>query len=250
MNKKMKNTFGKIKSKLLVKMTQLFENNNKEELKNILRIIKEDKDFQELYLFYDDIEKLELSQLDSATLYVETIEPMLNSKLNNINETCKKISQYLNDIEIEKNELYENLDALAEKSTLSNLDKKVIAKKKLIAHLNTKKEIKEEKNEKHTNNENMLMVFLTSDFNSYFSRTLSEDDKSKLKEILNLKQDVVEQKVNQLSEMINGKIESILNESKDQDITNKLEKVKEEIQNISPTKYNYYRLLQLKNGLD
>ena len=42
---------------------------------------------------------------------------------------------------------------------------------------------------------------------------------------------------------------SILSESKDGDLTGKLTKVKDEVNEMKSSKFNYYRLVQLKNGL-
>jgi hypothetical protein len=246
----MENTFGKIKSKLLQKLTESYETNKKDEIKNILSIIKEDKDFSELYLFYDDVENLELSYPGSAELYVETIQPLLNEKSKSVSQTCKKLSNYLNDVDVETNHLYENLDILSEPVTLNNVDKKVMAKKKLIEHLETKKEIVETKQTNYTANEKLLLSFLSNDFNSYFSRTLSEEDKTKLKQILKLNNEELVKQSNQLSEEILQKVQTILTESTDEDLKDKLKNVQKEVQNITPTKYNYYKLLELKNGLD
>jgi hypothetical protein len=246
----MENTFGKIKSKLLQKLTESYETNKKDEIKNILSIIKEDKNFSELYLFYDDVENLELSYPGSAELYVETIQPLLNEKSKSVSQTCKKLSNYLNDVDVETNHLYENLDILSEPVTLNNVDKKVMAKKKLIEHLETKKEIVETKQTNYTANEKLLLSFLSNDFNSYFSRTLSEEDKTKLKQILKLNNEELIKQSNQLSEEILQKVQTILTESTDEDLKDKLKNVQKEVQNITPTKYNYYKLLELKNGLD
>lgn len=246
----MENTFGKIKLAILNKLTNLYENNNKKEIKEMLSIINEDKDFKELYLFYDDIQNIDISYPGSAELYVENIQPLLTEKVKNVSKTTKKLSKYLKDVVCEKNELFDNLDVLSETTTLNNLDKQVIAKRKLIEHLSTEKNIAETNVKEYTSNERLLMTFLSNDFNSYFGKTLSEEDKTKLKNILNLSNKEVEEKTKQLSEEILSSISNILQENTDEDLKNKLNKVKTEITNIKSSKYNYYKLLELKNGLN
>lgn len=135
----MKNSFGEIKSKTLKKLTELYENNNKEEIKEFLSLIFENKDFQELYLFYDEAENLHLEYPGTAEAYVDDIQPLLKEKIKNIQETCEKLSKYLKDVVVENNELYDNLDILLETTTINNLDKKVIAKRKLIDFFSEKK---------------------------------------------------------------------------------------------------------------
>jgi hypothetical protein len=71
---------------------------------------------------------MELSLPDSAQLYVETVESLLIDKSKSIKSVCDKISKIIGDVKYDKNELYECLDIISEKSSLSNLDKKVVAK--------------------------------------------------------------------------------------------------------------------------
>ena len=47
-----------------------------------------------------------------------------------------------------------------------------------------------------------------------------------------------------------GKVDSLLIESSDNELKIKLDNVKKEVSGMSPSKYNYYRLTELKNGLN
>lgn len=245
------NNFGKLKDKILKKLTESYSKNEKSEIKKILKLIKEDKEFKEMYLFYEGIENLELSLPGSAELYVESIEKILPEKNQLINETYKKINEYVSDVEIEHNELYESLDILSEKTSLSNLDKKVLSKKKLIEHLSKKKE----KNEVSvptvfSENEKLLMSVLSNNFNVLYNNTLNESDREKLKDILSINNEELTVKVNELKESIFNDVEKLLSESTDKDLINKLDVVKNEVKSMDVNKYNYYRMLQLKDGLN
>jgi len=78
---------------------------------------------------------------------------------------------------------------------------------------------------------------------------LSEEDKTKLSEILTMSQEELESGFNTLKEEVNEKLDDmILNES-DDTVKNKLNAVLKEAGDRQPTKYNYYKLQQLKNGL-
>lgn len=245
------NNFGKLKDKILKKLTESYSKNEKSEIKKILKLIKEDKEFKEMYLFYEGIENLELSLPGSAELYVESIEKILPEKTQLINETYKKINKYVSDVEIEHNELYESLDILSEKTSLSNLDKKVLSKKKLIEHLSKKKE----KNEVgvptvFSENEKLLMSVLSNNFNVLYNNTLNESDREKLKEILSINNEELTVKVSELKESIFNDVEKLLSESSDKDLITKLDVVKNEVKSMDVNKYNYYRMLQLKDGLN
>jgi hypothetical protein len=245
------NNFGKIKTKILKKLTESYSSQNKTEMKTILKTIKENKDFTEMYLFYEEIEGKYFEDKDTAKLYVEELNSILKNKSKNISKFCNSLNEKLGDLEINENELYSTLDNLLEDDTLSNIDKKVIAKKKLVEHLTTKKEIKESENETYTSNENLLHAVLANNFNVLYTNNLSEGQKEELKNILTMTNDDLELKTNELKESILNKVSEILNEStsSDPNLTDKLNGVQKEVKEMETSKYNFYRLTELKNGL-
>jgi len=247
------NKFGALKSKLLNKLTESYANENKTEIKNILTTIKENKDFKEMYLFYEEIENKYIEDKETAKLYVEGLNTYFGQPIGNwdsLNMFCESLNTKLGEVEIETKELYESLDMLSEKDSLSNIEKKVIAKKKLVEHLTTKKEIKESKDSTIVPNETLLQAVLTNNFNVLYSNTLSESQKEELKNILSISHDDLITKSNELQESIINQVSTLLSESNDSDLTTKLNKVKDEVSQMTTSKYNYYRLTELKNGLN
>lgn len=245
------NNFGKIKTKILRKLMESYSSKNKSEMKSILKIIKENKEFKEMYLFYEEIEEKYFEDKEVAKLYVEELNNILKHKSKNIYEFCKTLNEKLGEDDIEENELYSTIDQLLEDDNLGNLDKKIIAKKKLIEHLTTKKEIKESKeNNTYTANENLLHAVLANNFNVLYSNNLSEEQKKELKNILSLTEEELENKTNELKESILNKVSTLLNESNDEELNVKLTKVEDEVKEMSLTKYNYFRLTQLNDGLE
>jgi hypothetical protein len=247
------NKFGALKSKLLNKLTESYANENKTEIKNILATIKENKDFKEMYLFYEEIENKYIEDKETAKLYVEGLNTYFGQPIGNwdgLNMFCESLNTKLGEVEIETKELYESLDMLSEKDSLSNIEKKVIAKKKLVEHLTTKKEIKESKDSTVVPNETLLQAVLTNNFNVLYSNTLSESQKEELKNILSISHDDLITKSNELQESIINQVSTLLSESNDPDLTTKLNKVKDEVSQMTTSKYNYYRLTELKNGLN
>ena len=161
------NKFGVIKTKLLNKLTESYANENKAEIKDILTTIKENKDFKEMYLFYEEIESKTISDKETAKLYVEGLSTYFGQPIgnwNNLNVFCESLNKRLGDEEVKTNELYESLDILSEKDSLSNIEKKVIAKKKLVEHLTSKKEINESKEITLVPNETLLNAVLANNF--------------------------------------------------------------------------------------
>jgi hypothetical protein len=243
------NKFGVLKTKILKKLTESYSNKNKGEVKDILNTIKENKDFKEMYLFYEEIENKYFDDKEIAKLYVEEIQSVLKDKSDKIASFSKDLNTKLKDVEINENELYSNLDLLVQSENLSNVDKKIIAKKKLVEHLTTKKEIVKKEETQLVENENLLYAVLANNFNVLYNHSLNESQKKELQGILSLSDEDLEVKISDLKESILGQVGNILSESKDGDLTGKLTKVKDEVNEMKPSKFNYYRLVQLKNGL-
>ena len=86
------NKFGIIKSKLLTKLTESYANENKAEIKDILTTIKENKDFKEMYLFYEEIENKYIDDKETAKLYVEGVVNILKQQMDDL-------TTFINDIE-------------------------------------------------------------------------------------------------------------------------------------------------------
>jgi len=244
------NKFGVIKTKLLNKLTESYTNENKGEIKNILTTIKENKNFKEMYLFYEEIENKYIDDKETAKLYVEGVINILKQQMDDLTTFCTSLNKMINVESINENEIYNSLDILIEKDSLSNIEKKVNAKKKLVNHLTTKKEIKESKDSTLIPNENLLNAVLTNNFNALYSNTLSESQKEELKNILSIPYDEIITKTTELKESIVSQVSTLLSESNETDLINKLNAVKDEVTQMNPSRYNYYRLNELKNGLN
>ncbi len=242
--------FGIVKTKILNKLIEYYSNENKEEIKNILGLIKENKDFKEMYVFYEEIENKYIENKEEAQLYVETLEDILKSKSANLEQFSFRINKAMNQEDIYESEVYEALDALTEDDTLSNIESKVKSKTKLVEHLTTKKESNQTNEGVVVPNESLLQAVLTNNFNVLYSNTLSESQKEELKNILAIPYDELSSKTTELKESIVNQVGTILSESSDADLTTKLNKVKDEVQSMKLSRYNYYRLTELKNGLN
>ncbi len=244
------NKFGTVKTKILNKLTESYKKDDKSEMKDILKTIKENKEFKEMYLFYEEIENKYIEDNETAKLFVEGVESIINQEKNGLLEFCQSLDKKLGDVEITKNELYESLDYLMVKDTLSNIENKIKAKKYLYDYLTKKKDTKEINKEVYTVNESLLTSVLTNNFNVLYGNTLNEEQQSTLKNILSLSQDDLLIKTEELKENILSKVDTLLIESNDLELKNKLDSVKKEVSEMSPSKYNYYRLSELKNGLN
>jgi hypothetical protein len=239
--------FGEVKNRILSKLTEAYIKEDKNEVKALLKQIKKNKNFKEMYIFYENFEKTDILK-ENAELYLNTIEPLFIEKTKNINKICEEYSNLLSDVKIEKNELYESLDIFSQPTTLENVEAKINAKKYLIEHLITKKEINIEK-DVVIENQNLLNITLANSFNSIFNHNLEENEKKELSDILSIPLNELNEKVNTLKESLKTKIDSLLTESIDINLNNKLIETKNEINAMESNRINYFKLVDLKNNI-
>lgn len=237
----MKN-FSKIKANFFNQLLESYINDNKEETKRLLKILKENKNFNKLYFIYEEIDIKTIDDIDIATEYVNEISNYLKGMAIEIN------SKDFND-DCEVKELFEHLDILVEKDNFKNIDKKLIAKKMLVEHLTKPKEVEEiTENVGFEKNEQLLCTVLVNNFNSLYENILSEEEKDEFKNIMNIPDEDIEKNYIQLKENVLNNINKLLTESTDATLTEKLQLTKEELDNLKISKYSYYKLKQLESG--
>lgn len=244
------NTFGTIKSKLVKKLTEAYISDNKSEIKEIVNIIKKDKEFRDLYLFYEDIERKYINDPSIAKLYVEQISGMLTEKKSLVESTCRILDEKLNGVIVENNDVYDALDQLLDIDTLKNIDKKLIAKKKIVEVITTEKRKEVKESVEFTENEALLQNILVNNFNAYYEIALNEDEKKELKSILNLTEEELKDKITNLKENVMNKINTILSESTEEALISKLNEVKYQLDKIEYDKYSFYKISQLAKDLE
>lgn len=243
------NKFGQVKSKLVSKLTDLYTKENKEDIKNILSLIKENKNFVETYLLYEEIENKYFSDEQVARFYVEELSKSLNGKSKELKKQIQKIDKSIGLIETKYIPVYDYLDSLLENDSLLNIEKKVRSKIDLVNYLTTKKEIVESKETIFTDNQKLLYSVLANNFNVLYSNSLNEEQKEKLKSILSLSDEDLKNQTKELKESITNQVDKILSESSENELKDKLKEVKKEVQKTEPTRYGLFKLKELQNGL-
>lgn len=242
------NNFGKLKTKILSYLTESYSKGDKESVKKTLKLLKENKDFRELYLFYEEIEKMYIPDKQLAEQYVNEIEVLLKEKIKKIKKYCKTLSEQFTGDGGEEIEVYNNLDILMEENTLKNVDKKILGKKQLVDFLTSKKQVSESINV-HTNNEHLLHFVLAERFNNDFDKMLNEEQKMELSKILSMSSDQLVSEFKSLKEDVVSKLDRVITEETDSNVKSKLNEAQSEAERMKPSKFNYYKLQQLRNGL-
>jgi hypothetical protein len=245
----MKN-FGEFKLKMLTKLTESYASKNKVEIKDLVKKLKSNKSLVEMYMFYENVENLNITTKDKAKLYVESIEPILIDKMKSLKKGMKEFEKSLKDVVIENNSIYSDLDVLSEESNIHNISSKIDARENLISHLiSEKKKNNEEPPSIQIENHLLLNAVLVNNFNIKYSDFLNEEQKTTFNEIVSMSTNEIENETKKLKKELLGKIDSLIKESNEDTLKDKLKIVVSEINNTDTTKFDYYKLLELKNNL-
>ena len=240
-------TFGNIKNKILVKLTESYGKKDfKNNLNTYFKPITKNDTLKEIYSLYEELEGKTFEDKETATLYVEELSRILKEKTSEIQTDLNQLNESLSNVESKSNDLYESIDSLSTPDNLSNISDKVIAKKYLVEHL-TKNKTNESLTVDEGVNESLLNSVLVNNFNVSFDKTLNEEEKGRLKNILSLNQEDLETKFEEITESIKGKLDSIV--ESDAEFKTKSIEVKTEINEMTQSKYNLYRLEELLNNL-
>lgn len=241
--------FGVIKDKLINVLLEEYETKNKRGIQKTFSLLNQNKDFKELYLFYEEIEEKVIEDENEAKLYLEEVLNILKTKSSKINEYMKPLSKKLKKVVVKKNQLYDDIDTLIEENTLSNITEKISAKKRILEHLMKPKVIEESLDLDFTPNEALLRTILTNNFNSKFENELNESEKEEFKVIVGMDLENLKENFLSLKEDVLNTVGNLLTESEDNDLKSKLDEVKNEVDGLTITRMNYVKLKTLKNNL-
>jgi hypothetical protein len=242
--------FGELKTKLLTKLTESYTSNKKSEIKDLVKKLKSNKSLVEMYMFYENIENLNITSRDKAKLYVESIEPILIDKMKSLKKEMKEFGKSLKDVVVENTSVYNDLDILSEESNMHNIASKIDARENLINHLiSEKKKEVVEPSPIQIENHSLLNAVLVNNFNIKYEDFLNEEQKGTFNKIVSMTNDELVLEMNTIKKELNNKLDSLLKESTEDSVVSKLNNVKSEVDKSEVTKYNYYKLIELKNGL-
>lgn len=241
--------FGDIKNKVLHKMVDSYSGEDKSDMKKIMKIINENKDFKQMYLLYEEIESLNLYNKEMANEYIANLCEELKNNPKKVKSTITQLSPLLSEVQVNENELYSHLDNLFESNKLTNIPKKVKSKDYIINYLI--KEKTEEVIDEPTivENHGEMLGVLVNYFNNSFKESLTEEEKETFKTIISLNELEVENKIKTLQNEITDKINTVINESTDDELITKLKLVKESVETIENSRTNIYTLIELKSDL-
>lgn len=240
-------TFGHVKNKVLVKLTESYGKKDfSDNLKKYFKPIMNSTVLKEMYSLYEELENMTFNDKETAQIYVEELSKVLKEKHHDISKSIFDLNESLKGVEKTDNNLYEWLDTLSSPDKLGNISDKVVAKKNLVEHL-TKVKISDELMVNQGVNENLLNSVLVNNFNVSYDKTLTEEEKTKLKSILSLNPTDLSERTKLVYSEINNRLDELVNE----DITfeDKATEVRKQIQEMDLNRYNLYRMEDLLESL-
>ncbi len=242
--------FGELKGKMLTKLTESYTSKNKGEIKDLVKKLQSNKNLVEMYVFYEDMENMTISNKEKAKLFVESLEPQLIDRMKSLKKEFKEFGKLLSGVVSEENSLYNDLDILSEENTIHNIAKKIDSRENLINFLVTEKKVnKVEPTTVQIENHTLLNAVLVNNFNIKYSDFLNEEQKETFNKIISMSNDELISEMTNIKNELTTKLDSILSESTDSEILKKLNSVKSEVTSSDATRFNYYKLVELKNGL-
>ena len=241
--------FGILKTKILQTLVEAYALGKKDVIKDTIKLMKENKEFLNLYLFYEEIENKTIEDKEHAELFVEEIIPLLQKHTGEVTKFCKKVDKKIGAGDVLENKVYSNLDILCEDNSLRRIDKKIIARKELVEYLTMKKSVPDTTSTDIIENTFLLNTVLSNNFNALYDNTMNEDEKKELTEILSIPEKDLQTNFKVLQEEVTSKMNTLFTEEKNDELKTKLNHALTEALMMSPSKYNYYKLQQLKKGL-
>jgi hypothetical protein len=235
----MKN-FGLIKTKIEDKLIQSYSKNSfKSELKTFKSLVLENRNALQLYHLYNSLSSPQGHNDDDSRLFLDEAITMINNLKKTVN--LEKINEWVKDIKTENR--YSDIDIVVE-GKVTKLESIITSKKNIVENLKRKKETKEIIN---LPLKTMLKV-ANKTLNEAISN-LNEKEKTELTSIISLSNNEFKKQFGELKENTIKKLESLLTEQTDTDLTKKVNETLNRIKFETPNNLNFYKLQKLNESL-
>ena len=225
------------------------KNKFKKNLSVIMGAMKYSKVLREFFTLYNEIEGKHFDNKDKSRDYIneaidflkenksklKKVTPILDKIILDRKELCKK----------DPNKIYENIDNIVFNNSINNLDTISDSKNFLIENsLKTKKVVNKIKNPK------ILSHVISKNYGDTYTKSLTENEQNILKNTLLMTEDSLNVEFNNVKDITLNKINDLLKESNDDNLSAKLVEVKNEIRQLNTSKKSYIRVRGLLEDLN
>jgi|AACY02.14.fsa_nt_gi DNA-binding transcriptional regulator GbsR (MarR family) len=243
------NSFGQIKTKIEKVFSKgHYDKDFKKNIKEFKKHVLDQKQIAEAYFLYDELS----SQKGLSESVVDDYISESFEHLKNIIDTNKKkiqdLSEWIDSILKESvNNDYTDIDnQIYTKNVVKNLESLIESKQRIRKNLMTTKVVKENKSV-NLPLSSMLKI-ANSTFNKEF-KNLNEEEKKEFKHLTSLKGEKLTEEINNVKNSVIEKLTKNLNESKESDLTEKIQATINKINESEETVSSLYKLQQLNKGL-
>tara|TARA_R110002110_G_scaffold148177_2_gene339206 strand:- start:1036 stop:1776 length:741 start_codon:yes stop_codon:yes gene_type:complete len=244
-------SFGHYKNNIDSILENSFRDSSK--FKNNLSVImgamKYSKVLREFFTLYNEIESKRFTNPQESKEYInESIEYLKTNKnkLSKVEPILNKIISDRKELCIKKtNKIYENIDNIVFNKRITNLENISNSKNFLSENMVGTKKIQGK-----IKSPKILSHILSKKYGEAYNQSLTENQQNILKNTLLMTEDTLNTEFNNVKEITLNKINSLLKESKDNDLSAKLVETKNEIKGLNNTKKSYIRVRSLLEDLN
>ena len=243
------NKFGAIKSKIEKVLVSTY---GKETFKSNLKTFKTkvlgDKSLSEAYYLYDELSSKKGFSKEVATEYITESFERLNDIILKTQTEIEELSKWVDSVlEESVQNSYVDIDNVLYEKGVRNLEKIVESKLRIQTTLTETKLEKVVKESVNLPLSTMLKI-ASNTFNKEYEN-ISESERDELKGLLSMSKEDIKKEMTTLKESVIEKLQSTLTESSDKELSEKVNKTIEKINESENDLVSLYKLKQLYSGL-
>ena len=232
--------FGKYKNSITNTLVESYSKKEKfkKSFNSVMAPLKENKISREFFVLYGEIENKKFEDKNLAEAYLDEVIKTLRNKKSKL-----RIPQINN--KLKENKIYSKLDSLIFNESVQAIENNINNKRDLLEHLTKKEKYTKPVKPVVTS---ILSNILTRKFNEKYS-SLSEEDTIKLKTLLSLDKDKLENKILELQESTLERLNTLKEDTKDSIMKDKIQEVCESIVNSDMSASSILKIENLNKSL-
>jgi len=242
-------SFGQIKTKIEKVFLKSYNTEDfKKNIKEFKKYVLNQKPIAETYFLYDELSSQKGLSENIVDDYISESFEVLRNIIDNSSEDIKKLSSWVDKLlqeQVDNN--YEDIDKqIYTKNVVKNLESLIESKQRIKKNLMTKKTVSE--NSSINIPLSSMIKIATNIFNKEFV-SLNEEEKKEFKYLTSLKGEKLTEEINNVKNSVIEKLTKNLNESKESDLSEKIQATINKINESEETVSSLYKLQQLNKGL-
>jgi hypothetical protein len=232
--------FGILKSKIENVLLESYKKGTfKTEIKNFKKYVLENKNISKLYYLYDELSSNKGMDKESVNDFINECVIIYENTINKVKSS--ELTELLKWTEnITSDNLYESIDGLFSSNVLK-IDNKIKSRKLISENLQKEKQVINES----PNVPLSSVISIANKTVSNYISSLNESDRKELVSLLNRNDCDLKDEYAQLKESSILKLNQVISEEKDLEVTKKINETIQRVSNEKFDKLNYYRLKKL-----